>query len=229
MRESWAALLVMMACTPATPSTDAPPPGAPSPGPAPIAVATAPAPEPDVVKPPPEPEQDAQQELEVLLARVEIDDAPSHKRFQGVWLVTEDGQRHVIDYRARPWWLPFDGRRVQAKGVHYSPFGQAISAPHFRIELMTVIEPTVDDQLVSITGEQTLEGQLEVFEWPKQTKLADEQEVRFATGEHSWPLYERPDPLPELGKPLTVKGRIVELSPFAAHIGGGQLWIAEIE
>lgn len=201
----------LIGCTPASPPANSDPD-----------------PEPPAVPEPPEAPAQAP-EIVTLRAKVDIDDKPGGKKFQGVWLVTEDGNRHVISYRADPWWLGFEGRTVDATGKPYTPRGQAIMADHFRVEQMIVVEPTVDDPLIMITDEHELEGKFTYYEWPKKTKLAGSKALVFegTTGKRYW-LAERPEPPPPVDEHVTIKARIVEPSNFVARPGGTYLWVVEV-
>ena len=161
-----------------------------------------------------------------LIATVQIDAAPGSKRFQGVWLKTKDGRRLLIDYRAHPWWRPFEGREVEVTGQSYTPRGQAIQAEHYRVKSMKVRKPTVEDSLISISGEVELTGTFTVYTWPKGTKLEGEKNTIFRTtsGETYW-LSQRPEPMPKLDQAVKIKARVVEPSPFVARPGGPYLWV----
>ena len=210
------AAFALIGCTPASP------PAGSDPAPPPAKEAKADDPEPPVQAP--------ESELITLRAKVDIDDKPGGKRFQGVWLVTEDGNRHVISYRADPWWKDFEGRTVDVTGTPYMPRGQAIMADHFRVKQMTVVEPTVDDPLIMITDERELEGKFTFYEWPKKTKLSGSKALVFegTTGRRYW-LTERPRPDPPIDEPVKIKARIVEPSNFVARPGGPYLWVVEVE
>lgn len=217
------AAFAVLGCTPASP------PAGSDPTPPPAEQAKA-----DDLEPPavPEPLEPPVQEPQVvtLRATVDIDDEPGGKKFQGVWLVTEDGNRHVISYRADPWWTDFEGRTVDATGKPYTPRGQAIMADHFRVEQMVVVEPTVDDPLIMITDERELEGKFTFYEWPKKTKLAGSRALVFegTDGTRYW-LSERPDPPPPVDEHVTIKARLVEPSNFVARPGGAYLWVVAVE
>ena len=163
-------------------------------------------------------------------ATLSIDEQPGGKRFQGVWLDGDDGVRRVIAYRADPWWQPFDGRRVEVEGTPYEPRGQAIMAAHFRVEALRVVEPSTEVALVSITGERELFGSFFEATWPKGTKLAGETRTVFRSEDgETYELYRLPEPHPPLDRPVRVSARLVELSPFVAHVGGMHLWVIAVE
>ena len=69
----------------------------------------------------------------------DIERLAGYKRFQGSWLYT-DGGRYVLSYRPMPEYTPFVERRVVARGAHYTPWGQAISARHFRVDSMRLAD-----------------------------------------------------------------------------------------
>lgn len=73
-------------------------------------------------------------------ATVRVDAQPAGKKFQGVWLELADGARWVIDYRPRLPWRSFADREVLVTGGCYEPFGQAITAPHVRVDRMRFAE-----------------------------------------------------------------------------------------
>ena len=218
------ALALTIGCTPAAPPTGSDPA---SPPPAEEKLED-PVPPGDPV-PPEDPVQSSGSEEITLRATVDIDDKPGGKKFQGVWLVTEDGNRHVISYRADPWWLDFEGRTVDATGTPYQPRGQAIGADHFRVEEMRVVKPTTADPLVMITNERELEGEFTRYEWPKKAKLEGTTTLVFeASDGQRYFLSEVPDPEPPVDERLKIKGRIVEPSPFVARPGGPYLWVVDV-
>lgn len=166
--------------------------------------------------------------LETLRGKVEIDEKPGGKKFQGVWLIDDEDVRHVISYRADPWWQAFDGLEVEASGHAYTPRGQAITAAHFRVEELRVVEPGPDDPLVSISGELELTGTFAGYTWPEGTKLGGETVTVFRTdgGSQYW-LSRVPEPAPALDVPMRITTREVEPSPFVARPGGPHLWVIE--
>lgn len=163
-------------------------------------------------------------------AKVVIDDEAGAKRFEGVWLVVEGGERLLISYRADPWWLPFEGKMVEVKGAGYMPEGQAIVADHFRVHEMRMLEPGPEDSIVWVTKEKELTGKFTSYEWPMKSKLAAERTTVFETheGTRYW-LSNALEPAPMLDQAVQVRAREVEPSPFAAHPGGRHLWVIEVE
>jgi hypothetical protein len=208
-----------MACTPSTPPRDPP-----------AATRSTPGPEPEA-KPEAGPEADAPQEpsaSQTLRGTLEIDGKPGGKKFQGVWIIADNEVRHVISYRADPWWRPFEGLQVEARGHSFAPRGQAISAAHFRVEQLEVIDPSPDDRLVSIAAERELTGAFTIYTWPEGAKLEGETTTVFRTddGAQYW-LSGVPDPAPALHRPVRITAREVEPSPFMARPGGPYLWVIE--
>jgi hypothetical protein len=168
--------------------------------------------------------------MRTLSATLSIDEQPGGKKFQGVWLDADDGIRHVISYRADPWWRPFEGLRVEAKGRAYAPKGQAIAAAHFRVEELRVIDPGPDDALVSITGERELRGSFALVTWPEGTKLAGETRKVFHSDHGvAYELHRLPDSAPTLDRGVRITARVVEPSPFVARPGGPWLWVIHVE
>jgi hypothetical protein len=167
--------------------------------------------------------------MQTLRATLTIDEQPGGKKFQGVWLDADDGIRRVISYRADPWWQPFDGLRVEAKGRSYAPKGQAISAAHFRVEELQVIDPGPDDALVSITAERELLGSFALATWPEGSKLAgDTRKVFHSDHGVAYELHRLPDSAPTLDQRVRITARVVEPSRFAARPGGPWLWVLEV-
>jgi len=74
----------------------------------------------------------------VLEGRYEVDALPGGKRFQGTWLVLEDGRRFVLSYRPDPKRFGFIHKRVRVRGRPYQPGvdTQHISADHFQVMTM---------------------------------------------------------------------------------------------
>ena len=68
--------------------------------------------------------------------RYEIDPIPGGKRFQGSWLVLDDGTRYVLSYRPTPEYFRFVDKRVQVTGRSYTPGRdtQHIHAKHFQLQ-----------------------------------------------------------------------------------------------
>ena len=70
-----------------------------------------------------------------LEGRYEVDPIPGGKRFQGVWLVLDDGTRYVIAYRPAPEHFQFLDKRVRLTGRPYTPGAdtQHIQATHLEV------------------------------------------------------------------------------------------------
>ncbi len=162
-------------------------------------------------------------------ATLEIDKEPGGKRFQGVWLVREDGERWVVDYRARDHWKPFEGATVEAVGRTWSPQGQAISATHFRVHSLRV-KPDAGTAWVYLGPEQKLSGRFEIRLGQAGSKLSGESwPVFIATGGGSYQLANEVTLKDKPGKRVEVTARPVERSPFTAHMPGPTLWILSID
>jgi len=71
-----------------------------------------------------------------LEGRYEVDPIPGGKRFQGVWLVLDDGTRLVIAYRPVRQQFQFINKRVLIQGRPYVPGSdtQQIKATHLAID-----------------------------------------------------------------------------------------------
>jgi hypothetical protein len=67
--------------------------------------------------------------------RYEVDPIPGGKRFQGSWLVLDDGTRYVLSYRPNPDYFLFVDKRVRVTGRPYTPGRdtQHMLAAHFQI------------------------------------------------------------------------------------------------
>ena len=67
--------------------------------------------------------------------RYEVDPIPGGKRFQGSWLVLDDGTRYVLSYRPVPDYYPFVDKRVIVTGRPYTPGRdtQHVLADHFQV------------------------------------------------------------------------------------------------
>ena len=70
-----------------------------------------------------------------LTGRYEVDPIPGGKRFQGAWLVLDDGTRYVIAYRPVPEHFRFLEKRVCVEGRPYMPGAdtQHIQAIHLEV------------------------------------------------------------------------------------------------
>jgi hypothetical protein len=125
-----------------------------------------------------------------LAATLRIDAVPGPRRFQGVWLELADGQRWLVDYRARDLWRVFDGAAVYVTGHCYVPFGQAINAPHFAVETLGhVYEYDVGGPYRSMGPELTLTGEFTLRTAPAGSKLAGSPPERvFVAGDTTYAL-----------------------------------------
>ncbi|MBN2433125.1 MAG: hypothetical protein JXQ27_16760 [Acidobacteria bacterium] len=70
-----------------------------------------------------------------LEGRYEVDALPAGKRFQGTWLVLDDGRRFVLSYRPDPERFEFLDKRVRVRGRPYQPGSdtQHIRARHLQV------------------------------------------------------------------------------------------------
>lgn len=75
-------------------------------------------------------------------AMLRMDPLPQGKRFQGTWLVFDDGTRWLVAYRPLERYLPLVDKRVVAKGRPYTLPNtvQHIGATHFEIDSLTPAE-----------------------------------------------------------------------------------------
>ena len=66
----------------------------------------------------------------------EVDPIPGGKRFQGSWLVLDDGQRYLLSYRPLPKYFRYVDKRVSVTGRPYMPGRdtQHIMATHFQVD-----------------------------------------------------------------------------------------------
>jgi len=71
-----------------------------------------------------------------LEGRYEVDPIPGGKRFQGAWLVLDDGSRYLISYRPVPDHFCFLNKRVCVQGKPYLPGRdvQHMGATHLEVE-----------------------------------------------------------------------------------------------
>lgn len=54
------------------------------------------------------------------------------KKFQGSWLVLDDGRRALLSYRPVAEYFKFINKKVVIEGCPYQPYGQSIFAWHFK-------------------------------------------------------------------------------------------------
>ncbi len=202
--------LATPACGPA--SSTGPPPPEPEPRPA--------------TAPPQEPVADS------FEATVEIDAQPGGKKEQCVRLVRDDGERWIVAYRPEPWLQPFARKRVRVTGERYTPQGQAIMAPHYRLRTIELLESQRmrSDALLARAGEeQTLTGVFSEKVGEPGTKLAGEPYTVFTTADgRTYLLANTPDS-PRPGQSQTIRAREVEYSPYVARRSGPTLWVLAID
>lgn len=178
-----------------------------------------------------EPPSDAS-DLDTLRGVLSIDARPGAKKFQGVWLATDDGERFVLDYRERSLWTPFDGSVVAVTGEHFSPSGQAIHAQHFRVHQLRFIDrPSRARQLVGFGSERALRGTFVSEAAPPGSKLEGSSTMSFRCDDGA--RYElfgvEGEGAIAIDTPVDVKAREVELNrAWAASPGGPHLWVASV-
>ncbi len=166
--------------------------------------------------------------MQTFHARVEVEGKPGAKKMQGVWLVTPDGERKVVSYRASPWWRAFEGRSVEAVGESHHPHGNASFTANFRVHQLRIEKPTAEDPLVWIKGEQQLWGTFERQSGAPGSKSEGETLTMFAAEDGTrFVVYELPDPPPAMGARVLATVHEVEPSPFVARVGGRYVWVAE--
>ena len=161
-----------------------------------------------------------------VVATLRIDAEPSGKRFQGVWLELPDGARWVIDYRPRACWLALADQEVVAVGAHYTPEGQAIRAPHFRVETLRVRDAT-SASVVALGPEQTWTGTVVEVQGAPGSKQEGTSWLVLRTAERDWrgtaALL-----APHVGETVVVQGRGVEFSPYVARAADAELCVLSI-
>jgi hypothetical protein len=165
-------------------------------------------------------------------ATLRIDAEESGKRFQGVWLEFADQQKWVIAYRASGLWRSFEDREVIVTGHCYAPEGQAISAPHFRVErVRSFAIERGRGPLLEIGPPQKINGTFALHRFPAGSKLADSPRVKFV-GEDGTAYWiagtdaKVPDPD---GAPVRIRMRPVDPDmSYVAQPGGPNLWFLGI-
>ena len=169
-------------------------------------------------------------------ARLSIDEKPGSKAFQGVWLHTDDG-RLLVAYRSSPYWQAFEGRRVTVTGEDYQPRGQAIGAAHFRVEHLRVADldfqnatkADMEMAIIELWAERTYRGRFVVEVIPPGSKLSGTSFTWFISeGGERFLKYDQQRSVP-LDKPVVIRARQVEPTPFIARLGGPYLWIVDID
>lgn len=171
-------------------------------------------------------------DLDTLRGVLSIDARPGAKKFQGVWLVSDDGERFVLDDRSRSLWTPFDGSVVAVTGEHVSPIGQAIHGQHFRVHQLRFIDrPSRARDLMSFGPERSLRGTLLSDPAPLGSKLEGCSIMSFQRDDGArFGLYAVEEPGAIATDTLVeVKAREVELNrAWAASTGGPHLWVASV-
>ncbi len=163
-------------------------------------------------------------------AFVRIDAEPSGKNFQGVWLEAND-KRWVIDYRPRELWKPFENREVLATGECYRPFGQAISATHFRVDRMRFVTPERGrGPILELGAEQPLRGTFVMHAFPAGSKRADSPVLAFRADDGTeYFLSGASATLPPVGSAAWITSREVTSDmSFMAQPSGRTLWILDV-
>lgn len=163
-----------------------------------------------------------------LRATVRIDAEPGGKKFQGVWLEFSDDRRWVVDYRPRDFWRSFEDRAVLVTGTCYQPFGQAISATHFKVERMRFAAPSKQSvPFVELGPEVVMTGVFVEHVWPAGTKLAGTKQLQFRDEAGSGTTYWIAGTLDTLAVgPATIEARTaLPDRAYAAGPGGEQIWI----
>ncbi len=156
-----------------------------------------------------------------------IDAAPGANKFQGVWLERSATSRFVIDYRAREFWLGFADQSVIVTGHCFEPWGEAIRAPHFKVERMRLAgRATRSIPYLEIGAEQELQGTFIDHTWPAQTKLAGSVDHGFRVGAQTyWIAGGQDAPLPD-GTPGKILARVLKPDrAYTAGTGDDQIWI----
>jgi hypothetical protein len=167
--------------------------------------------------------------LESFTATLRIDQASSAKKFQGVWLARDDGDRWLIAYRPWGYWTPFADQRVTVTGATYTPRGQAVSATHFRVHSLR-LAPGADAPWTELGPERTLRGTLSVERGASGSKMAEETWITFSReGGGGYQLANSIEVAGLLGAPVELVAREITRSPFVAHMPGPALWVLSIE
>jgi len=160
---------------------------------------------------------------QTLDVEVSIDKAPSGKKFQGVWLVQEDGSRWIVSYRSTPLWRIYDATRVTVTGETYEPDGQSIDAAHFRVDTLRIVDPQGVTDPQSFGPERSLNGRFENVQGSPGSK--SEGSVWSVFTVDGGLSYEIMNPVAVDREATTVRARTVQRSPFVARRGGPTLWL----
>ena len=162
-------------------------------------------------------------------AVVRIDSASGKKNFQGVWLEQEGSPSLVIDYRAHGCWSLFEGKRVLVTGAAYEPMGQAISAPHFRVETMQVADEHANHNVVALGPEETWQGSLKRGAGSPGSKMAASSWLELQSSAMAYRIYNPTAVEAFVGEKLELRGRSVELSRFSAHDAAHRVWVTAVK
>lgn len=159
-------------------------------------------------------------------ATLTVDELPSGKSLQGVWLRQDGSEPMIIDYRPHGCWTPFAQRRVRVTGSTYAPSGQAITATHFRVETLEVVDPAHMTSLLSVGPEQTLEGTLRTATGLAGSKQEGTTWPVLVTTNETWRILNTADVARfSEGQSLTIDARQVVLSPFTAHAAEPRVYV----
>jgi hypothetical protein len=185
------------------------------------------------IKPVTEPTKPAAQPVPAVERRatVRIDAAPGGKAFQGVWLEFAADKRWVTDYRARELWKPFENREVLVTGTCYRPFGQAITATHFRVDRMRFVKPERGHALILELGpEQMMKGSFVLHQFPPGSKRADSPMVMFRDeGGTEYIIAGASGDVPAVGTAARIKTReVVPDLSIMAQTDGPNIWILDV-
>jgi hypothetical protein len=152
---------------------------------------------------------------------------PQGKTFRGV-LLESGSTTWVASYERDALWQAFEGLRVEVTGERYKPENQALVAPHIHVKTLTLEHSDTTAQITRFQAEQNLDGQFVEFVWPAGTKLAGEKTLRFVTTEGREFFLGGKLPDAPLGRPVSVRSRVFEPSPYAARPYGEYLWVYDI-
>lgn len=163
-------------------------------------------------------------------ATIRIDAEPGGKKFQGVWLEFAADRRWVIDYRPRELWRGFQDAEVIVTGTCYRPFGQAISATHFKVERMRFAAPPKRSvPFFELGPEQLMKGSFVEQAAPAGSKLAGSHQLEFQADDGTtYGIAGTSGSAPAPGA-AKVTARSVKLNlAYAATTGGPHLWILSV-
>lgn len=173
------------------------------------------------------PDERAHETVTGILRSYEPPPQAPGKPFIGVRLERDDGTDLVVAYGSDSLWAAFDGQRVEATGHPYVPEGQALMAPHFRIETLRVVDEGA--ALLAVGPERSMEGTFVVHTVPRGRKRAGERVVEFVERNGTrWNLEHSPSP-PPLDRPVQIRARRVDPNwAYAARMAGRYLWVVEV-